>query len=523
MYALYYIGHSVFVVMLLTLSVMLVREVLRLSLPPLRRKRVYIILKWTVLSLFSLLCVALADRQFGSDRNFESMRALFDNREWMTDYAYEKGGIFDRSGLPERALAQSMSTRSGDFRRHYPFGEASGHLVGYSTRTRGRTGIEAVFMPVLTGVSSGRIENWPAHFVHLISSPKPRGKNVILTVDSRLQDAAQQLLQGKRGSVIALNPDNGEILAMVSSPGFSPAAAWSDSTWNSLLERENEAPFFNRSLRGLYPPGSIFKLVVAAAALENGMSPVLASGPDGFTPDGTHKPIHEHEKGEYLARGLEWTGHGRLSMKKALQKSSNVYFAMLGSMIGAQALHETAGRFGFNRSIGWNTASTSLDAGFEMKRSFFPGVNELSASALSWASIGQHKVLVSPMHVALMTAAIANGGDLMLPSLELNRFPKTAQKVISSATAGKLREMMRLVVENGTGYRANVPGLAVAGKTGTAEIGNEEPHSWFISFAPYNNPRLVIVTLVENGGYGSGVAARITGKLYNAAKKFGYF
>jgi len=524
MYAFYYIWHVVFLICLLSFSALLFRRSMERNVPVLFRRRynIYRVLKWSIIGVFAVLTAAQAQHQFGGDVRFANMRSIFDRREWFVDSYIQKGGILDRSGRAERALALSVKDQSGSYVREYPFGKASGHLVGYSSRTRGRSGLEAAFMLALTGSSSGHIENWPEYVRQRVEYPEPRGSSIILTIDSRLQRAGYGALAGRRGALVVLDPDTGEILALCSSPGFSPEDAESDSAWSTLLALENEAPFFNRALQGLYPPGSIFKIVTAAAALEHSVERTYFSGPDGFLPEGSLKTVHEHEYEEYSARGEKWIGHGFLDMQRALQKSSNVYFANLGCELGANLMSEMANTCGFNDLIKWNTASSELESWFPMKKSFFPGYiqNQLN---LAWASIGQHTVLVSPLYMALLTAAAANGGKLMRPSLELGRYPKIHRRIFSKRTSGKLRKMMRVVVENGTGYRANVPGIYAAGKTGTAEVGDGRPHSWFVSFAPYEKPKLVVVAVIENGGYGGVSAARAVRAVLTAAKGYGYF
>jgi len=330
-------------------------------------------------------------------------------------------------------------------------------------------------------------------------------------------------MNGRKGAVVVLDPDNCEVLALVSSPGFSPDAAHSDEQWLALVERKDDSPLFNRALLGLYPPGSVMKLVIAAAALEENVTPEFISGARGFTPEFAANPIHEHEFAEYKAKGNLWTGHGKLSLSKAFLKSSNVYFSKLSLTLGASVIAETMEKFGFNREIVWNTSSTLLRDSFGIAPSVFPDPRTLTPEELCWLSLGQYKVLVTPAHIALITAAIANGGLLYMPSIELGRFPKIENRIISPKTAKLLREMMRGVVEKGTGYRANIPELAIAGKTGTAETGSDKPHSWFVSFAPVHDAKLVVVVIVENGGYGGIAAAEIARKIYLEAYRLDYF
>ncbi|MFC1477230.1 peptidoglycan D,D-transpeptidase FtsI family protein [candidate division KSB1 bacterium] len=525
MYFLYYISHLAFIGSLAVMGLVLLRNSFREPVRELSRRRyaLFLALKWGVLGVFFVLLSFQVFKHFGRSSQLAEVQAIYDSRDWLTERRFPKGGIYDRSGRNDRAIALSVNDGSGLFLRQYPLSEASGHLAGYSDRSRGRSGIEAAFLPVLIGIESGHIENWRKAVKSFITSPLPYGNNVILTIDSRLQDFCHNALGGRRGAVVVLDPFSGEVLSLVSSPGFSPAAAADDSLWGRLADEKEAAPFFNRALQGRYAPGSVFKVLIAAAALEQGIDPEIRSGPEGFTPAGAGSPVHEHEFEEYSLKGIAWTGHGKLSMEKALRKSSNVYFAALSQQLGAESVVDMAENFGMNGNIEWNSAGEGLNIWFPTSVSEFPAAHRLNPEALAWSAIGQYKVLVTPLHMALMTAAIANGGDLLKPSLELGRYPKSVRKVMKEKTARELRDMMRKVVENGTGYRCKVPGLRIAGKTGTAETGKGQPHSWFVSFAPYNKPRIVVAVVIENGGYGGDAAAVTARKIYEAAKNYGYF
>lgn len=488
-----------------------------------RKKPLFYGVLCSVILPFVLLVIAQGQRQFSSDEKTARMVAFFDSRSWLLEENIQKGAILDRSGEPERALAVSIPGDGGRFDRSYPLGESSGNLVGYADRSRGRTGFEAVFLPTLTGPKAEYLEDFRQYFSNRFLTYKPKGNDVYLTIDSRLQKVSYDAMTGRKGAVVVLDPDNCEVLALVSSPGFSPVAARSDEQWRALVNRRDDSPLFNRALRGLYPPGSVMKLVIAAAALEENVTPEFVSGARGFTPEFAANPIHEHEFAEYKAKGLVWTGHGKLSLSKAFIKSSNVYFSKLSLMLGASVIAETIQKFGFNREITWNTSSTLLKDSFGIAPSVIPDLGTMTPEELCWSSIGQYKVLVTPAHIALVTAAIANGGLLYMPSVELGRFPKIENRIISAKTAKLLQEMMQSVVDKGTGYRANIPKLAIAGKTGTAETGSDKPHSWFASFAPVNDAKLVVVVVVENGGYGGIAAAEIARKIYLEADRLGYF
>ena len=525
MYGLFLIGHYLFIGSLLAAGIVLF---LLSVLPDKRRFKpggrlfFYSTTCFTIV-FFGLLVATQAELQLNPGEDLAEMISIFDNRSWEWEKSIRKGSIFDRSGLAERALAYSERNELGQYERRYPLGESSGHLVGYSSKLRGRTGLEEVFRRTLIGSQAGYVNNIVSAFSNRIMEFRHEGNDIYLTIDSRLQTASYEAMRGRKGAVIVMDPNTGEVLALVSSPGFSPKAADSEEMWRSILARPEEAPLFNRSLGGLYPPGSVMKLILAAAAIENNLFPEYISGPDGFTPKLAAKTIHDNEFSVYNMRGEYWPGHGRLTMDEALQKSSNVYFAKLAAELGAGMLGKQIKKFGFNSSVSWNTSNKILQNALVIAHTVFPEPVSMTEEEMIWSALGQYKVLVTPMHVALMTSTIANGGDLYKPVIELGRFRKTNGKAMTSRSAKILRNMMRKVVASGTGYRANVPGLNVAGKTGTAETGTKKSHSWFTSFAPADRPKMVVVVVVENGGYGGGAAAEAARDIYAKAKQLAYF
>lgn len=525
MYGLIMLGHYVFVGCIFTAGAILFLVSLfrnNRQIPSDRKFFFYLITGSSVIA-FMILALAQGKQQFSPDRRTVKMISTFDSRIWEAEKKVKKGSIFDRSGLNERALAFSKKGERNIYRRSYPLGESASHLIGYSSRKRGHAGMEKVFRSTLTGSYSGYIKNIKRSIANGISFRTAPGNNIFLTIDSRLQTLANKALDGRKGAVVVLNPNSGEVLVLESSPGFLPESANSDDDWNLLVRRNADSPLFNRAIGGLYPPGSIMKLVIAAAAIDNDILPEYISGPQGFTLEKTSKTIHENEYSVYKRKGKNWTGHGKLDIEKALQKSSNVYFAQLILALGPAIVDEYSNKFGFNSELKWNTSNRSIDEVFEISRSTFPEPAALSEEELSWSALGQHKVLVTPLHIALLTASIANGGNIVKPSIELGRFRKIRNRAIKTRTAEQLRSIMRTVVEKGTGYRANVPDLNIAGKTGTAETETGAPHSWFVSFAPVEDARMVIVVVIENGGYGGVAAAEVARKIYIKAAQLDYF
>ncbi|MFQ6113647.1 MAG: penicillin-binding transpeptidase domain-containing protein, partial [bacterium] len=339
-----------------------------------------------------------------------------------------------------------------------------------------------------------------------------------------------------KGAVVALEPSTGDVLILVSAPSFHPDSVSVDEAWVRIVKDEENQRLYNRALKGRYPPGSTFKTIVASAAIEKGLHPTWTIGPQGYLPPGVRrKRVYDHERASYRKRGRVWRGHGQIDMTTALVKSSNAYFARLGVTVGDSLLHEIAYRFGFNQPVEWNSSRPELRDGIVAFESSFPPTE--NAHELAWSSIGQEKVLATPLQLAMVAAAIANNGVLMKPKLELNEAPQMWHRVVSEATARKVKKMMRDVVwaRGGTAWRLRMKEVEAAGKTGTSEITKIVKHedgsaekvmvnnAIFISFAPVDDPQIAIAVVAEGAGYGGAAAAPIAKKIYLKASELGYF
>ena len=224
----------------------------------------------------------------------------------------------------------------------------------------------------------------------------------------------------------------------------------------------------------------------------------------------------------------KWKGYGKLNIEKAFVVSSNVYFAKLGVNIGIKKMCEGATKFYFDKQILWNTSNPLLNSFYPIKLSLFSKSidgrrKNLTLEDIAWQSIGQGEVLVTPLHMALIAGTIANRGIMMMPKIELNKHSEVLTVPITRKTAEKLKEMMTKVVEKGTGRRAKIKGIKIAGKTGTAEVKDKRPHAWFVGFAPAENPKIAFAVIVENRGFGGSVAAPIARKVILKAKELRYF
>ncbi len=339
----------------------------------------------------------------------------------------------------------------------------------------------------------------------LLGRPK-RGADLHLTVSAALQKTAVDALGGKKGAIVALDPRTGAILAMASSPSYDPRRL--DERWKAL-NQDADRPLLNRVTQGLYPPGSSFKPVVAAAALAQG----LVTPTTGFVDDG------RYVAGGYVVHNYGDAVYGRHDFTEAMAKSINTTFAKVGVELGAAGLAQAARSFGFSQKV---------PGRLPVAASRFPDPGTMDTAHVAQASFGQGEVLATPLEMALVAAGIANGGRVMEPYLvgEVRDYqqtvldrtqPKVWLNPMDATTAAAVRDMMVQVVQQGTGTRAAIPGVQVAGKTGTAELDQGEPHAWFIGFAPADAPRVAVAVVVEHGGTGGSVAAPLARQVLSAA------
>lgn len=323
-----------------------------------------------------------------------------------------------------------------------------------------------------------------------------KGRPVPLTLDARLQARAEALMEGKRGAVVALEPATGRLRALVSVP---------------------RANYLNRALNGLYPPGSTFKVFMAAAALSQGLDPLFNCPAGGYRSARGTPAIRDVEARQMARRGKVWRGFGRLDLASALVHSSNTYFAQLGVTLGPERFGRAvdAARLR-DPAVLLAAASVSLE-------SAGGGVPDgLRAPELAPVAIGQGALQLTPLAVAMLTAAVANDGVLPEPTLDAAARPALRARPFTFEAAGRVKAMMRTVVRAGTGRACDVPGLDVCGKTGTAETGRGgRDHAWFTCFAPERTPRLVVTVVVEEGGFGAAAALPVARGVLLEAQRLG--
>jgi len=372
------------------------------------------------------------------------------------------------------------------------------HVIGYSSENYGSSGLEAFYNKELMN-SSDTMEALRSK----INDYYIKGNNITLTLDRSLQVYASQQLRGKKGSIVVLRPDTGEILAMVSKPDFDPSGI--QNNWESLINDKN-SPLLNRAAEGLYPPGSIFKLIITSSILKNDLQDEEIECSGEINVDG------------YVIKDSDGKAHGKIKLNEALKYSCNSYFIKQGLTLGYNPISSEAAKFKFNKSF---------QTDFRISQSIFP--NKADDKNVAQESIGQGAVLMTPLQGALMVSAIANEGIMMQPYVVSNITdsegkiiksfkPKQTAQIMNKAIADKIRALMIEVVDSGTGTKAKVSKVAVAGKTGTAEVsGGKKSHAWFVGFAPADNPRVAIAVLVENGGGGGSAAAPIASKVLKKA------
>ena len=424
--------------------------------------------------------------------------------------------------------------------RTYPNSRFAAHLLGYVREASdeqlkggryrrgdmvGQSGLERLLDEFLRGRDGGeRIEvdalGRPVRVVQH-TDPHP-GSQVITTIDRRVQEAAEHAMEGKAGAVVVMDPRSGDIRALVSTPAFEIdrfTGTIDRAAWLRVVQ-DPEHPLLNRAIQSQYAPGSIFKIVVTAAGLQEG----------SLTPMDRVSCAGEFHLGAWTFKDWKEGGHGSVDLQKALAQSCNIFYYQAGLKIGGAAITKYARAFGFGQATGVELGGEKLGLIPVPKgrRKTFQGGDIVNMS------IGQGQVLVTPMQVARFMAAVANGGVLWKPRL-VERIERPDRGVLysdpgqvaghvelSPAIWAFLRQALWAVVNDGTGVGAKIPGIDIAGKTGTAQTiahskaEKGQDHAWFAAFAPVRDPEVVVVVLVERGGRGGQVAAPIARRILNA-------
>jgi peptidoglycan glycosyltransferase len=410
------------------------------------------------------------------------------------------------------------------FFRRYPNGGLAAQTVGYSTQSHSQTGLEESMNDYLTG-SNTNLSNAFRSILNHLGQATVHGDSLQLTIRPRVQRLAQRLLGSQCGAVVAMNPRTGAVYVIASSPTYD----------QNLIERHysrvlhiqgachDGSALLNRATQGLFTPGSTFKVVTAAAALDTG----------AYTPSSTFEdPGYCTEYGQKISNALNpdqtAEAYGHVSFSQGLEHSINSVFCNIGMHIGAATIIDYAKRFGFYKLPPLETpANERLPSGLYRNGHLDNDVARADPGRLAF---GQYTMQVTPLQMAMVVSAIANGGVVPKPyvvqrivaadgsTIRTTR-PSNLGRAIKPQTASELNQMMQLVVQGGTGTSAQIPGVAVAGKTGTAETG--VPHvytAWFVCFAPADNPQVAVAVVLEKqlNGFGGGVAAPIAKQVVQA-------
>jgi len=449
----------------------------------------------------------------------------------VAQFKIKRGRIYTADGT---LIASNVKVKRGGqtlYFRRYPANDLAAHVVGYSTQQRSRAGLERSENSYLTA-SNANLGTVVDKLTDRLSGRTIVGNDVYLTIVTRAQRVAETLLRGKCGAAVVLNPKTGGVYAMASSPTFNPNLIEKPNGFQRILNTRTAAckgtsPLFNRATQGLYPPGSSFKTVTAAAALDSG----------AFTPDSEfYDPgyCEEYGKRVYNAGNPDQNGpeqFGNVNLVTAFEHSINAVFCDIGKKIGAAKVLDKAKDFGFYQSPPLETPSDARSpSGLYNGSRLYDPKNPNAQVDPGRLAFGQERLLATPLQMAMVASAVANNGVLMQPhvvkevrssngKVVVRVRPKKMSQAMKPETAAALNDMMVKVVQGGTGTHAQIDGITVAGKTGTAETGKDHVYTaWFIFFAPAENPKVAGAVVVENqlNGFGGTVSAPIAKQIMEA-------
>jgi penicillin-binding protein A len=447
----------------------------------------------------------------------------------VAQFKIRRGLIYASDG--RTVLAANVRKKVGGqtlyFRRYPTHGFAS-QVIGYSTQGRSRAGLERSENAYLTA-SNADLSTLFDTTVDKLKGTTVTGNNVVTTLNVKAQRVAESQLRGKCGAAVVLNPKTGAVLAMASSPTYDPNLVERKNGYQRILKTKGpcdlSSPLFNRATQGLYPPGSTFKTVTAAAALDSGT----------FKPDSRfYDPGYCIEYGKRVSNaGNPETGpeqFGNVDLVTAYEHSINAVFCNIGKALGSGRVLEQAKKFGFYEVPPLETPGDARSASglYDHGKLYRPKHDsDVDPGRLAF---GQERMLTTPLQMAMVAAGVANDGVIMKPyvvkavrtpkgKLIVRTHPQKLHRAMKPDTAAALNQMMQAAVRSGTGTRAQIPGIAVAGKTGTAETSKNRVYTaWFIFFAPADDPKVAGAVVVENqlNGFGGAISAPIAKALMEA-------
>lgn len=415
------------------------------------------------------------------------------------DSKVARGNIYDRDRNP---IVQTEKDQNGNNYRIFNYANIYGNITGYNSKLYGTAGLEKSYTKELLNIK----DNKSISQIRAMLEADEKGNDMVLTTNTSLQRLAHNLLDGRKGSVVMLNPKTGEVYVIASSPSYDPNNI--EENWKDLTTSE-DAALLNRATQGMYTPGSVFKIITSVAVLEN---PDLV---DEYVEDNTGTITFNN----YTISNNNGSVFGSTDLRSALMNSSNVYFASQAVKIGDKILSDVSNRFMIGKSIPFDVPlATSID-----------GYTKTGSNAdIATTAFGQGETLVTPLNMAMSIGAIANGGKMMRPyivdslvDIDGNTFKKAEPELLSTVTSEEnadiLKEYLR---DTANGYSTlNVNNMSVMGKSGTAEIKNKtSTHAWFVAAAPVEDPQFAVAVILEDSNsYGYETAAPIAAELLNAA------
>lgn len=449
-------------------------------------------------SLFAILAWWQVIRAESLAENPQNTRRVF------AQMRIERGLVLadDKTVLAENRLEGDL------YYREYPLADLAVHLLGYSDPQYGRSGLELSQNDYLTGTAE---EVELVNLYHTLMGQHTRGADIRLTLDPEVQRTALSELQalGKQGAVVVLDVQTGALLAMASTPTYDPNQL--EANWD-LLRTDPGAPLLNRATQGLFTPGSSFKLITTAAALDTGT----------YTPASRFRD----DKGSIEVYGStirNWRDipFGDHDFEEAFSQSINTTFAQVGDTLGEQLIVDYMERFGFYEKPPLELpASELMESGRYGGGGLYTHRGELDPVQVAWFAIGQEQTQVTPLQMAMAAQAIANGGKMMRPyvvdsvsdyegTILKQTSPGVWREPIGPAAAEDMKDMMVTVVNEGTGSGAQSSRVQIAGKTGTAEVEGRGPNAWFVGFAPAENPRVAIAVVIVDSDEGGGISSPV--------------
>ena len=482
------------------------------------------------ISLFALLLLAalIVATTYWQAWAAPSLAAKQDNAiQRVAQFRIKRGLIKAANGT---VLAANVRRRVGGetlYFRRYPTHGLASQTIGYSTQGRSRAGLERSENAYLTA-SNANLDTIFQKLADNLKGTTIQGNDLVLNLRVNAQKIAESALRGRCGAAVVLNPKTGQVYVMASSPGYDPNKVESSKGYASILRSPgacpgSASPLYNRATQGLYPPGSTFKTVTAAAALDGGVYTLTSPFYD---------PGYCTEYGQKVSNAgnpeaPEAFGH--VDFLQAYQHSINAVFCNIGMKLGAKRILDEAKKFGFYSKPPIDLPDSEVAPSGEYGANHRP-FDDPGRVDPGRVAFGQDKLIASPLQMALVAAAVANGGTIMVPHLVrrvttqsgktvVDVKPQVWRRAMKPSTAADLNQMMQAVVNGGTGGAAQIPGVKVAGKTGTAETGDNPYYdAWFIFFAPADNPVVAGAVVVEHvpNGFGGAVSAPIAKQLMQA-------